>query len=172
MNLASALSSRRFYATTLLAVSCFAFGAALAAPLYSVLPGAGELTPWLRVLKPEAMAQISQSLLDGILILFGDGDWVFACVLGMFCLVLPLLKFVVVWSAVLQAGVESSSWGRLITSTAKYAMAEFFVLVVLMLVVKGLPGGSTMRIEPAAWFFLVSVILSSLSVEIVRFKKA
>jgi len=172
MNLASVFSSRRFYAPPLLALSSFAFGAAMAAPLYSVLPGAGELTPWLRVLKPDAMTRISQSLLDGILMLFGDGDWVFACILGMFCLVFPLLKFVVVWSSVLQAGVESSFWGRLIASAAKYAMAEFFVLVVLMLVVKGLPGGSTMRIEPAAWFFLASVILSSLALEIVRPKKS
>jgi len=144
----------------LVGLSCLSFGAALAAPLYSVVPGAGELTPWLRALKPEAMAQFSQSLSGGIQTLWIGGDFELAALLALFCLVLPMFKFIVMWSGFFQAGMEKSFWGKVVSGAAKYSMAEALVLVVLLLVVKGLPGGSTMKIEPAAWFFIGSAILS------------
>jgi hypothetical protein len=158
----------RILSIVLLSVSCLAFGVALAAPIFSIEPGAGELTPWLRALKPEAMAQISQSLWGGIEILWKEGDLALAFLLGLFCLVLPFFKFVVMWSGVLRAGMESSRWGKAVAATAKYSMVEILILAILALVVKGLPGGSSMNFEPAAWFFAASILLSLLAVEISR----
>lgn len=168
MNTRGALGPGRILSIVLLSVSCLAFGVALAAPIFSIVPGAGELTPWLRALKPEAMAQISQSLWGGIEILWKEGDLALAVLLGLFCLVLPFFKFMIMWSGILRAGMESSRWGKVITASAKYSMVEILILAILALVVKGLPGGSSMKFEPAAWFFVASILLSLLAVEISR----
>jgi paraquat-inducible protein A len=144
----------------LVSAACLSFGAALAGPIFSVVPGAGELTPWLRAFKPDSMTPISQSLTAGVMTLWTDGDFVLAILLGLFCIVLPFFKFGVIWSSLLRAGMESTLIGRLIAGSSKYSMVEIFILAILAVVVKGLPGGSTMNLEPAAYYFIISVIFS------------
>ena len=171
MNEATASTSKRNLAVGILSASCLAFGVALSAPIFSVLPGAGELTPWLRAIKPEAMAEISQSLLSGISILWSEGDLILSILLAFFCVALPTLKFAFLWSSVLRAGMESSALGRMVAASSKYSMVEILILAILALVIKGLPGGSTLRFEPAAWFFVASVILSFLAAELLKREK-
>jgi hypothetical protein len=77
------------------ALSCVFFGAALALPIISITPGVGELTQWLRLLKPDAMATITQTMFSSIHHLWDGGDRVLAAVLVVFCLILPMGKFVV-----------------------------------------------------------------------------
>ena len=58
---AKVMSVRVFWA-----LSCLFFGAALALPLISITPGVGELTHWLRLLKPDAMATVTQTMFSSI----------------------------------------------------------------------------------------------------------
>jgi len=142
------------------ASACFLFGMALGLPVFSLTPGMGELTGWVRLLKPDDMAATTQSLLGGIRLLWLDGNPVLAIVLISFCLVLPLSKFIILWGECFGMPLGGSMWGQFCRVTAPYAMVEVFVLAILVMIVKGLPGGSVIEVKNGAWCFAGSVILS------------
>jgi paraquat-inducible protein A len=144
------------------ALSCLFFGAALALPLISITPGVGELTHWLRLLKPDAMATVTQTMFSSISHLWEGGDRLLATLLVVFCLVLPVGKFFVLGCEAFSVAFASSAFGRLVTATAPYAMVEVFLLALLVLVIKGLPGGSKIELQSGAWLFAASVLLSLL----------
>jgi uncharacterized paraquat-inducible protein A len=106
------------------------------------------------------MATTTQSLLGGIRLLWIDGNPHLAGILISFCLILPLSKFVILWGECYGMPLGGSIWGRFCRTTAPYAMVEVFVLALLVMVVKGLPGGSLIVIETGAWCFTGSVLLS------------
>ena len=140
--------------------ACILFGLALGLPVFSLTPGVGELTGWLRLLKPDSMATTTQSLLGGIRLLWCEGNPLLALILISFCLVLPISKFLILGSESYGIALSGSIWGRFCRATAPYAMVEVFVLALLVMVVKGLPGGSLIVIQSGAWCFTGSVLLS------------
>jgi len=160
----SSLSMARFS----LAVACFCFGLALGLPVFSLTPGVGELTGWLRLLKPDQMATTTQSLLGGIRLLWVDGNPFLACILITFCLILPISKFLILWGEAYGMPLSGSIWGRFCRATAPYAMVEVFVLALLVMVVKGLPGGSLIVIQTGAWCFTGSVLLSLFAAQLLK----
>jgi len=151
-----------------LAVSCLLFGAALALPILSITPAVGELTQWLRLLKPEAMATITQTMFSSIQHLWTGGDRALAIILVLFCLVLPLGKFLVLGCEAFSVSFVSTVLGRVFSATAPYAMVEVFLLALLVLVIKGLPGGSRIELQPGAWLFAGSVLLSLLAAALLK----
>ena len=150
----------RHIASLILAVACVLFGAALSLPVFSITPGVGDLTGWVRMIRPKDMAQIQQALLAGIRLLWADGNPVLGTILTVFCIVFPLFKFTVLWTEVYGGRVDPGILGRICRITAPYAMVEVFVLAILVMIVKGLPGGSVIEVENGAWCFAGSVILS------------
>ncbi len=151
-----------------LAISCLFFGAALALPIISITPGAGELTQWLRLLKPDAMATITQTMFSSIYHLWEGGDRVLAAVLVLFCLALPLGKFFALGCEAFSVAFASTTFGRLVAATAPYAMVEVFLLALLVLVIKGLPGGSRIELQSGAWLFAASVLLSLVAAALLK----
>ena len=158
----------RRIAPLFLAVACLLFGAALALPVFSITPGAGDLTGWVRMIRPQDMAQIQQALLAGIRLLWTEGNPALAAILTVFCIVFPLFKFTVLWTEVYGARVDTGIWGRLCRITAPYAMVEVFVLAILVMIVKGLPGGSVIEVKEGAWCFTGSVILSLIAANLLK----
>lgn len=147
-------------APVILAAACLLFGAALALPVFSITPGAGDFTGWIRMIRPQDMAQIQQALLAGIRLLWSEGNPALAVILTVFCVVFPLFKFTVLWTEVYGGKADTGVWGSLCRITAPYAMVEIFVLAILVMIVKGLPGGSVIEVKNGAWCFAGSVILS------------
>ena len=155
----------------LLVVTCVLFGAALNLSIFSITPGAGDLTGWIRMLRPQDMATMEQSLLGGIRLLWADGNPVLAGVLIMFCLIFPLFKFTVLWSEIFGVNSTQAIAARLCRITAPYAMVEVFVLALLVMVVKGLPGGSVIIVDSGACCFAGSVIISLIAAQILKAKQ-
>ena len=91
-----------------------------------------------------------------------------AILLGVACLVLPFFKFTIVWSKLLGAGLENLKAAQFICSTAILAITDIFVLALLIVVIKGLPGGSTMDLDLSAYFFIASVLLSLATTFLIR----
>jgi paraquat-inducible protein A len=128
----------------------------------------GALTGWLRLVRPEEMATSTQSLLGGIRLLWMDGNPLLACMLAAFCLILPLAKFLILWGECFKMPLGDSLWGRFCRATAPYAMVEVFVLALLVMVIKGLPGGSLIVIQAGAWCFTGSVLLSLFAAQLLK----
>lgn len=168
---ASAGAWAQWIGIPLLIFSCLGYGMALGAPLLTLIPGAGDFTGWLKALKPDLMVPVSYSLIGGILHLWHDRDLALAAILGLFCIVLPLLKFFIIWAEALDTGLGDSFLAKAIKASAPYAMVEVFVLALLVVVVKELPGGSKMELELAAWFFTASVLFSLLAAALLKPKK-
>lgn len=150
------------------ALSCLFFGAALALPIVSITPGVGELTQWLRLLKPDDMATITQTMFSSIYHLWKGGDRLLGAILVVFCLMLPLGKFLVLGCEAFSVALASTTFGRLVAATAPYAMVEVFLLALLVLVIKGLPGGSSIELQAGAWLFAASVLLSLLAAALLK----
>jgi uncharacterized paraquat-inducible protein A len=150
----------------LVAATCVAFGAALSLPLFSITPGAGEWTGWIRMIHPADMATVHQTVLAGIQTLWTEGSPGLAILLSLFCLFLPIFKFSVLWGEVYGMDLQGTFWGRLCKITAPYAMVEVFVVGILVIAIKGLPGGTRIEVEPGAWCFAASVLLSLVAVQL------
>jgi len=153
----------RILGILIVSIASLSFGIALAAPIFSVLPGAGELTPWLRALKPESMLEISYSILGGISQFFSHGtvlDFLIGFLLVFACIVVPFLKLLVLWNGILGGNLESNPFGKIISKTALFPVVELFIVGLSMLVIKGFPGGSQMNFETGFWYFLASFIFS------------
>lgn len=160
--------SKMLFARLFVGLASFLFGLALGMSVFSLTPGVGELTGWLRLMKPDEMATTSQSLLGGIRLLWLDGNPFLASVLTAFCLILPISKFLILWGEAYGIPLGGSIWGRFCRATAPYAMVEVFVLALLVMVVKGLPGGSLIVIQSGAWCFTGSVLLSLFAAQLLK----
>ena len=169
---ASATGWARWTGISSLIFSCICYGGGLAAPMLVLIPGSGDLTAWVKALKPDLMAPVSYSLIGGIAQLGRDHDWALLIILGLFCLVLPLLKFFIIWADALDTGLGDSFWAKAIKASGRYAMLEVFVLAILVVVVKGVPGGSKMVLAPSAWLFTASIFLSLLAAAFLKPKKS
>jgi len=101
-----------------------------------------------------------QTLPGGIRNLWIEGDPALASILVVFCILLPLLKFTVIWSEAMDIDIGSDLLAQAVRLTAPYAMVEVFLLALIVMIVKGLPGGSEIRVEGGAWMFCGSVLLS------------
>jgi paraquat-inducible protein A len=146
--------------SVILSLACLCFGAALVMPVFSVTPGIGDLTGWIRVIRPENMATTQQTLIGSIECLWGGGDRVLASVVVLFCLLFPFFKFGVLWAEIYGADIVGTFCGRLAKSTASYAMVEVFVVAILVVAIKGLPGGTRIEVESGAWLLGGSVVVS------------
>jgi uncharacterized paraquat-inducible protein A len=141
-------------------LACLLFGAGLALPVFSITPGAGDFTGWVRMIRPENMALIQQSVMGGIRTLWIEGNYGLAALLTVFCLLLPLFKFSMLWGEVYGSGPQGTFWQRLCRIISPYAMVEVFVVSIVVIGVKGLPGGTRIDVQSGAWCLVASVLLS------------
>ena len=146
----------------LLVVASILLGVGLFAPCMTLQPSFGNLTWLARLIDPDLVAPTTYSLLEGIRSLFTGGNPFIGMVVLLFSVVFPLWKLGVYWvgTARLASGHEPGASVRWVNHLGKWSMLDVFVLAVLVVAVKGLPGGSRVAIEWGAAAFCASVLLS------------
>jgi len=146
---------------TLLALVVFsacAFSAGLVLPLFKVEPRADEWTEALKVLAPGKMQSKEFTLLGGIVGMWQGGEWGLALILAVFSIVLPLVKLSILTVEAAAPEVLAEKWRRLMKAAARYAMVEVFVIALLVMLAKGMPGGSRMELGIGTPAFVLSVL--------------
>ncbi len=133
----------------------------LMAPCMTIVPRVGDATYVARAagLLPQAE---SYSVLSGILALFRDGDLIIATLLLAFSVLFPVAKLVVVRLTLHGAG-RGAVPPRLLAAMAvlsKYSMTDVFVLALIVVASRTLPGDSRIAIEWGAIAFALAALLS------------
>ena len=143
-------------------VAALLLGAGLAGPCMAVQPAFGSLDGWVRLLKPDLARATEYSVLGGITALYHHGSAALALLLLAFSVVFPTLKL-----AVMAAATAAVSQGRppgplmkLAHHAGKFSMLDVFVVGLLVLAIKGLPGGSRVTLGWGVAAFAASVVLS------------
>jgi uncharacterized paraquat-inducible protein A len=152
--------SRHKITSVLIAVSCLSFGSALFAPLFSVYPSAGKWTELVAVLDKAVLESKTYTLPSGIAELWRGGEYFLAILIGCLSLVLPVAKLCVQWWEAAALGKPPASVMRLFRASAAYAMVEVFLVALVVIVTKGMPGGSHIQLHAGMWLFTASVVLS------------
>src|SRR4051812_29868765 len=145
-----------------IALSGVLLGAGLAGPCMAVLPAFGGYEGWVRLLKPSLARPTQYSVLGGITALVHNGSVALGMLLLAFSVVFPTLKLAVMAAATsaLAQGRSSGTLMRLAHHAGKFSMLDVFVVGLIVLAIKGLPGGSRVILGWGVAAFAASVILS------------
>jgi paraquat-inducible protein A len=154
------VNNQRKIAAALVLLSCLTFGIALVYPLFSIQPAAGRWTGLAKLLASEQFASRSFTLIGGIMTLWKENEHLLAIMMGLISLVLPVIKFSVLWWEIFQLSSLPENFLAFVKAASRYAMVEVLLIALLVLVVKGMPGGSEMTIQSGTWYYTASVILS------------
>ncbi len=146
----------------LLVVASVLLSVGLFAPCMTLQPSFGNVTWLARLIDPDLVAPTTYSLFGGICSLLSDGNFFVGMVVLLFSVVFPLWKLGVYWVATvrLEHGQEPGVSVCWVNRLGKWSMLDVFVLAVLVVAVKGLPGGSRVTIEWGAAAFCASVLLT------------
>lgn len=146
----------------MLLVAAVLLGAGLVAPAMTVQPAFGKFDSWVRLLEPDATRPTTYSLLGGIRALIDHGDVAIGLLLLGFSVIFPIVKLSLMsWSAArLEAGVAGGTALTLAQHSGKFSMLDVLVVAMLVLAIKGLPGGSTLTLRVGVWLFAASVGIS------------
>ena len=129
-------------------------------PCMTITPRMGEhtgLAKWLGLLDdPE-----SYSIFGGIVRLL-DGNLLVALALALFSGVFPLSKAIILRAALsdARAGRSASRAHGIAAKFGKYSMVDVFVIALLVVASKRVPGGTTIDIEWGAYAFGAAALLS------------
>ena len=157
-------------ARALVVASAVLLGAGLAGPCMAIEPAFGALDGWVRLLKP-AMARPTQySVFGGISTLIHNGSVALGLLLLAFSVVFPTLKLGVMAAATadLAGGRPAGPLMRLAHHAGKFSMLDVFVVGLIVLAIKGLPGGSRVTLGWGVIVFSTSVLLSIVAALLVR----
>jgi len=138
------------------------FAIGLFAPCMTILPGFGEFTSLVAFLKPEFGKASTISIAEGIAALYSDGKYFIASVVLLFSVIFPLWKLGVLWASVLAIyrGESAAKLLKNIEKLGKFSMVDIFVIALIILAIKGLPGGTAVQLNWGVFTFTASVILS------------
>ena len=131
-------------------------------PCMTIHPKVGEYTFIAKMLAPKEFESTSYSILDGIITMIQNGSAAIGCLLFLFSVVFPIWKLATFIYYTYRKKDSPSKSLRVALLLGKYSMLDVFVLAVLVIAVKGLPGGSRMDLEVGVYFFTASVLLSIL----------
>lgn len=137
-------------------------GLGLTMPSMTITTDFGSADGWIRWLTDlDEQDQTTYSLLSGIVKLL-ESDAAIGILLLSFSCFFPAIKL-----AIMSAGVEALRKGRdagllvrLTHHAGKFSMLDVLVVAMLILGVKGLPGGSEIKLGFGLWLFAGSVVLS------------
>ena len=131
-------------------------------PCLEIVPGFGEYSPLVRVLKPDLTEPTRFSLYSGIThMALGGNGWLAALVFA-FSVLFPVAKVSVYWVAANDSPRHPTfkKAFRLAAHLGKFSMVDAFVIALLVVVIKGLPGNTQVRLQWGFWCFCLSVITS------------
>ena len=129
-------------------------------PCMTVYPKVGEYTFIAKMLAPKEFEPATHSIISGILTMVENGSVAVAVLLFVFSVIFPIWKLsTFVYYTYRTKNTPSKSLDFAV-KLGKYSMLDVFVLAVLVIAVKGLPGGSRMDLEVGIYFFTASIFLS------------
>ena len=139
-------------------VASITLGVGIFAPCIQIIPAFGEYTDIVESLRPD-MAEIqTYSIISGILELYRTADYFIAVVIFLFSVCFPVFKLSLIWQAVFDLPNRRSL--DFVTKAGKYSMLDVFVLGILIVCLKGLPGGTSAEMKYGIIFFTISILLS------------
>jgi len=140
-------------------------------PCMTIHPALGELTGWVEIFAPSALASTQYSILGGVVAMFEGGSPGIAIILFLFSVLFPLWKLFTYLRFLRAARAGRAAAGRslgLAIKLGKYSMLDVFVIAVLVVGVKGLPGGSRVELNAGIYFFAGSVLLSMIAGQFIK----
>ena len=149
----------------LIILSSIFLGIGLVAPTMTIVPKAGELTWLMEILDPESMLPVSYSIVGIIIELANSMEWLLVIVLTFFSVLFPVTKLYFFWAASSSSGqMPNIEWiASMVGKLSKFSMAEVFVLSLVLISLKTLPGGTDVQLEFGCVIYFLSVIFSTLS---------
>ncbi|MGC4030595.1 MAG: paraquat-inducible protein A [Tepidisphaeraceae bacterium] len=145
---------------TLLAAALLGLG--LVAPCMTIQPSFGEYDTLVKLLRPDYTRPSTYSVLTGILAMLRHGNEGIGYLLLAFSCVFPTAKLATMaWSTQKLADRRKPGvWLTLAHHTGKFSMLDVMVLALIVVAIKGLPGGSRITLGWGVWAFAGSVVLS------------
>lgn len=146
----------------LLLVSASCLGAGIALPIMEVQPHLGPYHSYLGYFFKELDTPQSFSIINGVLHLFADGRYFIASLMLLFSVIFPCWKITVLWIGFdrLVQGEHPGNAFHWAEKLGKYSMIDVFVIALLILAIKGLPGGSQVILHIGLYSFAGSVLCS------------
>jgi paraquat-inducible protein A len=143
-----------------LTIGCLALTVAgIILPCMTIVPHAGQYTGFIKLLAPDAFDSITFSLLGGIFKMM-QSELLIGMLLLLFSVMFPMWKISTYIYYLYRTSKTPSRSMAIALKLGKYSMLDVFVLAVLVIAVKGLPGGSKVILEQGIYFFGASIILS------------
>jgi len=151
---------RRPIVRLLVFASAALLGLGLVAPAFTITTDFGRWDGWIRLLDPESDAERHQTfgLVGGIVRLIREGSVGIGVVLIAFTVVFPTLKLALL--AFANERPAPGLAGAIARHAGKFSMLDVLVLAMLVIAIKGLPGGSELALRHGVWAFAGSVLLS------------
>ena len=147
----------------LLVLAAVLLGVGLCGPAMTIVPGFGQLEGWVRLFVPEDFTRAQTfSVVSGIVALWRHGDPGIAALLGAFSVAFPVVKLAVLGygRGKVAAGGRTGWAFDLAHHAGKFSMLDVAVIAVLVVAVKGMPGGTAVLPGWGLWAFAASVLLS------------
>lgn len=144
----------------LLGISAVLLGLGLSLPVMKVIPRLGPFHDYFSFFLKDLNSPQSFSLLEGIRTLTGEGHYFIAVIILIFSVIFPLWKLGVLWVGFSDL-IQQKRPGRafyLAEKLGKYSMVDVFVIALLVVSIKGLPGGSRVVLQSGLFFFALSVL--------------
>ncbi len=121
-----------------------------------------DYTEVMQLLFPEDFSASSYSIVEGIQLMWDSGSRGISGLIFGFSIVFPILKLMILWLAAMRLRRDDCP-GRMlkfVEKLGKFSMIDVFVISILIVTIKGLPGGSQIHAEWGLYVFAVSVVLS------------
>ena len=146
----------------LLLAASVTLGLGLVGPCMTIVPKLGDFTGWVEVLKPDELKPTTYSVLSGIDAMRTHGSPGLAALLFGFSVVFPALKLAAMaWgTAALALGVRPHAAVAVTHHLGKFSMLDVMVIGLLVIAMKGLPGGSEVHLGWGVYAFAASVLVS------------
>ncbi len=147
-------------AALVLASILFALG--LFAPSMTIVPHFGELTRAVKIFKPNFDRPQEVSIASGIVTLLRAGEYTVGTVILVFSVLFPLWKLGVLWGGVESVSRHTAASKELlfIEKLGKFSMLDVYVMALLVICIKGLPGGTEVKLNWGLISFCLSVVLT------------
>ncbi len=136
-----------------------ALGVAL--PIMEVQPHLGPYHEYLAYFIAELGERQSFSILSAVLHLFADRVYVLGVIVLLFSVLFPLWKISVLWLGFLELaqGRLPGTLFYVAERLGKYSMVDVFVIALIIVALKGLPGGSQVVLQPGLYCFIGSGLI-------------
>ncbi|MCM8537412.1 MAG: paraquat-inducible protein A [Lentisphaeraceae bacterium] len=129
-------------------------------PCMTVYPRAGEYTGLLKIFSPSEFEPKVYTVLSAIGEVYESGHLWITLILFLFTIVFPVLKMGVLLLYGLKVIPDKGKLLSFINILGKFSMMDVFVLSLLVLSIKSLPGGSSVELNSGIYFLAGSILIS------------